>query len=67
MSSNFDFLRNFDNDLHYLACIIEDEIYDSKLTNTMKEDIYNKICEIMETRNISNYWNILLNNAINNN
>ena len=29
MSSNFDFLRNFDNDLHYLACIIEDEIYDS--------------------------------------
>lgn len=29
MSPNFDFLRNFDNDLHYLACIIEDEIYDS--------------------------------------
>ncbi|MBE6501269.1 MAG: hypothetical protein E7Z79_02380 [Methanobrevibacter thaueri] len=29
MSANFDFLRNFDNDLHYLACIIEDEIYDS--------------------------------------
>ena len=29
MSSNFDFLRNFDNDLHYLACIIEDEIYTS--------------------------------------
>ena len=29
MSSNFDFLRNFDNDLHYLACIIEDEIYSS--------------------------------------
>lgn len=29
MSSNFDFLRNFDNDLHYLACIIEDEIFTS--------------------------------------
>ena len=29
MSSNFDYLRNFDNDLHYLACIIEDEIYTS--------------------------------------
>ena len=29
MSANFDFLRNFNNDLHYLACIIEDEIYDS--------------------------------------
>lgn len=29
MSTNFDFLRNFDNDLHYLACIIEDEIYES--------------------------------------
>ena len=29
MSKNFDFLRNFNNDLHYLACIIEDEIYDS--------------------------------------
>lgn len=29
MSTNFDFLRNFDNDLHYLACVIEDEIYSS--------------------------------------
>ena len=29
MSANFDFLRNFNNDLHYLACIIEDEIYES--------------------------------------
>ena len=29
MSTNFDFLRNFNNDLHYLASIIEDEIYDS--------------------------------------
>ena len=29
MSSNFDYLRNFDNDLHYLAGIIEDEIYTS--------------------------------------
>ena len=29
MSANFDFLRNFDNDLHYLACIIEGEVYDS--------------------------------------
>lgn len=29
MSENFDFLRNFNNNLHYLACIIEDEIYDS--------------------------------------
>ena len=29
MSANFDFLRNFNNNLHYLACIIEDEIYDS--------------------------------------
>lgn len=28
-STNFDFLRNFNNDLHYLACIIEDEIYES--------------------------------------
>ena len=29
MSANFDFLRNFNNDLHYLACVIESEIYDS--------------------------------------
>lgn len=29
MSPNFDYLRNFDNNLHYLACIIEDEIYTS--------------------------------------
>ncbi len=61
-----DSLEKFSNIIKLLSNY-EDEIYDSKLTNTMKEDIYNKICEIMETRNISNYWIILLNNAINNN
>ena len=29
MSVNFDFLRNFNNNLHYLAGIIKDEVYKS--------------------------------------
>ena len=33
MSANFDFLRNFNNDLHYLACVIESEIYDGTVKN----------------------------------
>jgi len=37
------------------------------LTKNMKDEIYNKICEIMDTTNINYYWDSLLNNALDRN
>ncbi len=43
----------------------EDTIYNSGLDTLKKDEIYNHICEIMGTKDISFYWDSLLNRGLN--
>ncbi|MBP5684612.1 MAG: hypothetical protein J6X02_05095 [Bacilli bacterium] len=58
-----DSLDKFSNIIKLLSKY-QDDLYDGTLTNEQKNDIYNKICEIVGTNNNTKYWNDLLNYAL---
>ena len=60
-----DSLEKF-NKIMNLLYSYEKTIYNSELDSLKKDEIYNRICEIIGTKDISYYWNSLLNNALSN-